>query len=260
MERITPPKDTRPDSSSIARSRVLIVEDNAINRKIAHAALQHLDIELLEAINGKEAIVMTERMRPDCILMDIRMPEMDGIRATREIRRHADAEQLPIIGITAHALQSEIEKAIAAGMNRVVTKPIDIHALAEDVETLLAQRHDKQAAPEIDFGALFHDLGHDTALYRDVVTELSDRLLQLSQQVDAMLAEGAEKTVSEALDRLSDTLATLHARKAMQRLEPIVSAAREHDMHLLQQAWPSMRQEIEQLLQTIASQQPASPG
>ncbi|MEO5364368.1 MAG: response regulator, partial [Magnetococcus sp. DMHC-8] len=109
----------------IGGARVLLVEDNSINREVARGVLEQVGLQVEEAHNGQEAVWMVGKARYDAVLMDIQMPVMDGITATRLIRQDRRCQSLPIIAMTAHALDGDREKSLAAGMNVHITKPID---------------------------------------------------------------------------------------------------------------------------------------
>ena len=113
---------------------VLLAEDNDLNAEIATVQLESLGIDVVRAVNGREALQLFET-RPkgsfDLILMDIMMPEMDGYEATRAIRAlaRADAKTIPILAMTANAFDEDVEKSIAAGMNGHLSKPIAIDTM-----------------------------------------------------------------------------------------------------------------------------------
>ncbi|MEO5332287.1 MAG: response regulator [Magnetococcus sp. YQC-5] len=104
--------------------RVLLVEDNALNREVARGVLEHVGIVVEEARNGQEAIHMVVENHYDAVLMDIQMPVMDGIMATRHIRQDSRCQTVPIIAMTANAMESDKEKSLLAGMNDFISKPI----------------------------------------------------------------------------------------------------------------------------------------
>jgi len=112
---------------SVKGSHILVVDDNEINRQIATELLEHAGVWVTVAHNGVDALEKLKKSdRPiDGILMDVQMPEMDGYEATAHIRRNPELSELPVIGLTAHALVEERERCISAGMNDLVTKPID---------------------------------------------------------------------------------------------------------------------------------------
>jgi len=109
----------------LAGARVLLVEDNAINREVALEFLAQAPIEVDVAGNGLEAVASVQRTHYDLVLMDIQMPVMDGLQATREIRAMAGFASLPIVALTAHAMVRDQDASREAGMNGHLAKPID---------------------------------------------------------------------------------------------------------------------------------------
>ncbi len=109
--------------------RVLLVEDNHVNRMVASDMLENADVIVIEAKNGREALCRLETDPVDLVLMDIQMPEMDGLEATRMIRKNPEFQNLPIIAMTANAMKGDREKCLDAGMNDYITKPIDMKVL-----------------------------------------------------------------------------------------------------------------------------------
>ncbi|MBK8667956.1 MAG: PAS domain S-box protein [Saprospiraceae bacterium] len=108
--------------------RILLVEDNDMNRYIASQSLKHFGCDVLEALNGRDAIEKLGRHKFDIILMDIQMPVMDGVEATRYIREHI-SKSLPIIALTANAFKKDIDQYMSIGMNDYVTKPFEENIL-----------------------------------------------------------------------------------------------------------------------------------
>jgi GAF domain-containing protein/CheY-like chemotaxis protein len=112
--------------------RILLAEDNAVNQKLALRILQQLGYRADVAANGLEAVASVNRQRYDVILMDVQMPEMDGLDATRAIRaRHGSDEGPRIIAMTANAMQGDRELCLAAGMDDYITKPVRVERLVE---------------------------------------------------------------------------------------------------------------------------------
>ena len=121
------------------KTTILVAEDNEDNRFIMKMLLEMRGYRVLTAANGREAIASAERERPDMILMDLRMPLLNGLAATRQLRQHTDARlrQLPVIALSAYDPAQHRAVAIAAGCNDYVTKPIDYDALEKLIETFL---------------------------------------------------------------------------------------------------------------------------
>jgi PAS domain S-box-containing protein len=114
------------DPSVLRGVRLLLVEDNDINREIAESLLQDVGVEVKVACNGQEALEILERERFDGVLMDCQMPVLDGYEATRRLRRQPQGQGLPVIAMTANALSGDRDKALAAGMDDHIVKPIDV--------------------------------------------------------------------------------------------------------------------------------------
>jgi len=117
-----------------AERSILLVEDNPVNQKMALLMLKKLGYRADKAANGREALAALETKSYDLILMDVQMPEMDGLEATREIRRRWPSRGPKIVALTAHAIAGDKEKCLQAGMDDYLCKPIDLDDLRAAVE------------------------------------------------------------------------------------------------------------------------------
>lgn len=121
-----------------SKKKILVVDDNEDNRELFVFRLQQLGFEILVASNGKEAIETAAQAKPDLIFMDLRMPVMDGWEATRALRQTEWGKDLPVIIVTAHVMKEERERAMGAGCNGFITKPIlDYSVLQKKIQELL---------------------------------------------------------------------------------------------------------------------------
>ena len=109
--------------------RILVVDDHEDNRKILHDLLTSAGYEIVEAVSGTEGVALAKLHRPDLILMDIQLPEMDGYEATRLIKSEAALKLIPVIAVTSYALSGDDAKAFAAGCIGYVTKPFSTRQL-----------------------------------------------------------------------------------------------------------------------------------
>jgi CheY-like chemotaxis protein len=121
---------TLPPSTAL---KILVVDDNSLNRKVARATLKHLGYDADEAKSGREALTALETKPFDLIFMDVQMPEMDGLEATRKIRERHAGRNLAIVALTA---DGDRDTCLAAGMNEHLTKPVTIKALKAIIDAL----------------------------------------------------------------------------------------------------------------------------
>lgn len=118
---------------------ILVVEDFEDNRFMMRRLLELGGYRVIEAINGQEAVQMAAQARPDLILMDLSLPQIDGLAATRSIRQLDGLARIPIIAISAHDTSDFRTEALAAGCNEYLTKPVDFDRLESLLKELLAE-------------------------------------------------------------------------------------------------------------------------
>jgi len=118
-------------------TKILLVEDNEMNRDMLSRRLTRRGFEVIFAVNGQEGVDLAVSERPDIILMDLSLPVLDGWEATRRVKADDATRSVPIIGLTAHAMSGEREKAIEAGCDDYDTKPVEIERLIDKIERLL---------------------------------------------------------------------------------------------------------------------------
>jgi len=127
-------KDAESDTAT-----VLLVEDTEDNRQMMRRLLELSGYQVVEATNGKEAVEAASRLRPHIILMDLSLPYLDGLAATRRIRGLPGLDKVPIVAVSAHDTADFHSEALAAGCDAYVTKPIDYSELEEVVGRLLSR-------------------------------------------------------------------------------------------------------------------------
>jgi CheY-like chemotaxis protein len=119
--------------------RILLVEDNPDNRDMLSRRLVRRGFELTFAADGLEAVERVSSDRPDLVLMDLSLPQIDGWEATRRIRANPESRALPIIALTAHAMAGDRERALEAGCDDYDTKPVDLPRLLGKIDALLSR-------------------------------------------------------------------------------------------------------------------------
>jgi two-component system, cell cycle response regulator DivK len=122
-----------------SKGTILYVEDNVDNRTLVRRILLSEDYNMIEAVNAAEALKVLETTKPDLILMDINMPDMDGYTLTSKIKTTPGFERVPILALTANVMRGDKEKTLEAGCDGYIQKPLDIDQLVREVERFLAR-------------------------------------------------------------------------------------------------------------------------
>jgi CheY-like chemotaxis protein len=122
------------------KTRILIVEDNEMNRDVLSRRLTRSGYEVLAACDGIQGVAMVVAERPDLVIMDLSLPELDGWDAARQLKARPDTATIPILALSAHAMDGDRERALAAGCDDYDTKPIEISRLLNKIIALLTER------------------------------------------------------------------------------------------------------------------------
>jgi CheY-like chemotaxis protein len=119
--------------------KILLVEDNEMNRDMLSRRLERRGYEVVIAVDGAAGVAMTILENPNLVLMDMSLPIMDGWEATRQLKANPETQHIPVIALTAHAMSGDREKALEAGCDDYDTKPIELPRLLEKIANLLAK-------------------------------------------------------------------------------------------------------------------------
>lgn len=118
----------------MSKGRVLIVEDNMDTYELVRFILEKNGYEVFLAVNGRDGVNAATKQKPDLIVMDLSMPEMDGWTATRLIKQNHQTSAIPLIALTAHVLPGDRQRAVDSGCDEYITKPMDLLELVETVD------------------------------------------------------------------------------------------------------------------------------
>lgn len=259
-----------PAVSPATRSlRILLAEDNAVNEALAVRLLEKRGHGVVVARNGREVLEAFGQVGPggfDAVLMDVQMPEMDGLEVTTAIRgrEKATGAHIPIIAMTAHAMAGDRERCLAAGMDGYIAKPIRAAELFVEIERHLPQAAEPAAttpasapsepapAQVLDRAALLERVEGDPALLAEMVQLFSQDSLRLL----AAIREGLERNDARAVERSAHTLkgalsnlAAPTATAAALRLEKM---GREADLTAAKEGCSALEREIERLKPALA--------
>ena len=122
------------------KGRILIVEDNMDTYELVHFILEKNGFETFLAVNGRDGVIAAQKQKPDLIIMDMAMPEMDGWTAAAQIKRDKNLSSIPLLALTAHALPADRQRAMDAGCDEYITKPMDLDDLVETVQYWVKKR------------------------------------------------------------------------------------------------------------------------
>jgi CheY-like chemotaxis protein len=120
--------------------RILLVEDNELNRDMLVRRLQHRGFQVCTAGDGPQGLALARTQMPDLILLDMSLPEMDGWEVARRLKGDADTQSIPVIALTAHAMSGDREAALDAGCEDYDTKPVDLERLLGKMTSLFGRR------------------------------------------------------------------------------------------------------------------------
>jgi PAS domain S-box-containing protein len=241
------------------RLRILLAEDNEVNQELATTLLQKYGHSVLATNNGLEVLAALEKERFDVILMDLQMPEMDGLEATSVIRRQEieTGTHTPILAVTAHAMKGDREKCLAAGMDGYVSKPLKIKELLNALDNLSLNRAlGRSAAPEANSaaehpiidkkGLLLHVDGNLDLLRRMVQLFLSDTTKGLAEMRAAIESENAD-SLAKLAHRVKGAVGNFSSEPASRAALRLETIAREGDLSTAPQAYRELESKLEQL-------------
>jgi signal transduction histidine kinase/HPt (histidine-containing phosphotransfer) domain-containing protein/ActR/RegA family two-component response regulator len=218
--------------------RILLAEDNTINQKVALRILERMGYKADVAGNGLETLEALHRQRYDVILMDVHMPEMDGLEATRRICRQWPGEKRPwIIAMTANAMESDREQCLAAGMNDYVSKPVqigDLQAALERTEPLAPDRTFQtsvQAPGPIDYSVLLdlrQNIGdeNDPTMFSSLINSFLQELPLKLADVKRAVEESNAKALHEAAHGLKGVSSCFGARQMAELCQELETRGR----------------------------------
>jgi len=121
-------------------NKILIAEDNAVNRELLRELLEMRGYAVVEACDGEEALRMIDETQPDLVLLDIGMPVLDGFAVARKIRENPRLSSLPVVAVTAYAMQGDREKILNSQFDGYLSKPVNSRFLTEELDRLLVKQ------------------------------------------------------------------------------------------------------------------------
>lgn len=222
--------------------QILLVEDNLVNQRVVLAILSKRGFQVGVAGNGLEAIQALEKSHFDLVLMDVQMPYMDGIEATRKIRNDLNLKTLPIVAMTAHAMNGDRERCIEAGMNDYVAKPVNAQTLVHTILRFIESTEDAKApepAPEVSVAALAQALEPAPALPPDPAPTTESIKSVIDRTLAARLTDNDKN--------LFQGMLLLFLQMAPERLEKIQAAVARGDKAVTEKELRKLRSAAERI-------------
>jgi len=235
------------EPSEAGDSRILCVDDNEANLKLIAELLSEYNVETTLARNGAEAVSLCKGQEFDLIFMDIQMPEMDGLEATRHIRKMKNRHRVPIVALTAHAMKGEKDKLLSEGMDDYLTKPISPKQIEETIRTWTRKqlnltvdsenevipgtaKQTIKTAPNrdlqiIDWQLSLKAANNKESLARDMLSMLVDSFSDAKEQMEQALKDGDEM-------RLKEQVHKLHGATAYCGVPQLKNSAHVYETHL----------------------------
>jgi PAS domain S-box-containing protein len=278
LENAHPASDKPSLSSPVALSLdVLLVEDNAVNRKLATRLLEKLGHRVNEAHDGAAAVAMSAGHAYDVILMDMQMPVMDGLDATRAIRsRERDGQHVPIIALTANAMSGDRERCIDAGMDGYVSKPIEIDSLVAELARCTARRNAAASRPDLPAAAdvpaiagteppfnRAEALGRaadDEELLLQIIDIFMSETPALIVELGDFLERGDHERAFRAAHTIKGSSGNLSAAAVSANARAIELAARAGDLGAARDAYPALQKSAADLFAALEAERAGQPA
>ena len=257
----------RPDAEPSLR--VLVAEDNLVNKIVVERILLSFGCAITMVSNGKAAVEAVESQPFDLILMDIQMPEMDGMEATRRIRSLPDKRaQLPIVAMTAHAMKGDRERFLASGMDHYISKPFHkdelfmlIKSISSRVKSQDAGTPDEVVTNETEGGSLdgfLKAMGGDAALFQGACDLFAEMMPERVEELGKTLEAGDARNAERVAHNLKASLDSLGAREISEQIAVLEANLRSHDFPRARVRFGRIQEDICAILAAIEARREAA--
>ncbi|MGB6875449.1 MAG: response regulator [Candidatus Acidiferrales bacterium] len=243
--------------------RILLAEDNATNRQFAVKLLEKRGHTVLAASNGREALAMWEREKVDVILMDVQMPDIDGLKAIRMIRQKekTSGEHVPIISVTAHVMKGDRENCIAAGADDYVSKPLKPAELFSAMERCCAKWEEvlSIAQEAVNASEILDRCQGDRELLAEIIELFDGGSQTLLQEMALGIEQGDAPGLARTAHSLKGSIGNFSEGPAYRAVEKLEEQARRNDLASVRAGFPSVEIAIQRLKEALAPFRNAGP-
>ncbi|RMF88781.1 MAG: response regulator [Nitrospinota bacterium] len=248
--------------------RILLAEDNAVNQRLMVQLLERWGHEVSVACTGREVLAALERESFDLILMDVQMPELNGIETTRIIRSREKGrgEHVPVVAMTAHAMSGDRERCLAAGMDDYISKPIRIQELFTIIEQLQHKEMPRERREQMESKEVFFDraaalarVEGDEELLQELLEIFGDDCPRLLQEIQQALQEGDTTRAAQTAHTLKGAAGNLEMRELRKLAEELEHRCRDGALAEATQAYTVLERAWEHLSAELDSSFPSTP-
>jgi two-component system sensor histidine kinase/response regulator len=258
--------------NKIRGAKILLVDDNEINQEVANEILEQVGFSVLIANDGQEAVDKVMQAKFDCVLMDIQMPVMDGYEASRAIRKDNRFSSLPIIAMTANAMQGDREKCIEAGMNDHVAKPINPKELFSALVQWITVREglgggsdiskneksqpisEDNTLPElpgIDVKAGLMRVNGNKKLYRKLLCDFYKNNKNIKQEIEQIINSGDLKLAERSVHTVKGVSSTIGANGLAEVSQPLETELRSGNEDIDEKLWDDFWSHLDAILSVV---------
>jgi len=248
---------SRGSSARRKALRILLAEDNLVNQKLAVRVLEKRGHRVAVAANGIEALEALEKKQFDVVLMDVQMPEMDGLEATAAIRKKEKVSggHIPIVAMTAHAMKGDTQLCLDAGMDGYVSKPVRASKLYETIERLAQKAGDVEASAQdvMDMEEVLARVEGDMQLLRDMAGLFLDECPRLMSNIQQAIELGDTKALARAAHALKGSVGNFAAKGAFDAALKLEMMGRNGDLSQSEQSYADLEEQVEPLKSALIS-------
>jgi CheY-like chemotaxis protein/HPt (histidine-containing phosphotransfer) domain-containing protein len=234
--------------------RILLAEDNPVNQKLAQRILEKRGHKVVVANNGREALRFHENQYFDVILMDLQMPELDGMETTAQIRLREKSSGLhiPIVAMTAHAMKGDRERCLEAGMDEYVSKPIQVDQLLQVLSKVVARPESEGVAVEkalpVDIDFALSRMEGDAQLLREIAHLFSEEAVKLMSIMRSAVDRGDSEALTGAAHTMKGMVGNFGAKASVEAAFRLEQLGRAGDMVKAVSAYAELQAEIERVI------------
>ncbi len=253
----------------LSGNHLLLVEDNEINLQVARELLEHVEVSVTIAMNGEQAVELVKKNGFNGVLMDVYMPVMDGLTATRKIRSFISSDKLPILAMTAGAMAGDREQCLEAGMNDHIPKPIKpmkfyetlIRWLRPDVAISLSRKSGRHFSGDssdvnpamsflesVDARTGLSHVNHDEKLYYKILENVYHRFKNIDAQIQAVLKQGDYHVAERLIHTFKGVAGTMGAKNLHEVSRKLEVAIKKKEGKSIQEQTAALSQELSRVM------------